>query len=120
MTDQVDNWHKLARYDTNMQGELHANLLRNNGITVSLQPLSAIPGMNSGIVLWVESTDLASAQRILDTIPTDGAALLDEMSDADFDALSAAQSNAPQGNSIVNDEPSISDDLLNNNNGGND
>lgn len=68
MTDQVDNWHKLARYDTNMQGELHANLLRNNGITVSLQPLSAIPGMNSGIVLWVESTDLASAQRILDTI----------------------------------------------------
>jgi len=103
MTDQVDNWHKLARYDTNMQGELHANLLRNNGITVSLQPLSAIPGMNSGIVLWVESTDLAEAQRILDTIPTDGAALLDEMSDADFDALSATQSNAPQGNSIIDD-----------------
>ena len=109
MTDQVDNWHKLARFDTNMQGELHANLLRNNGITVSLQPLSAIPGMNSGIVLWVESTDLASAQRILDTIPPDGAALLDEMSDADFDALSAAQSNPIQGNSIIDD-----------NNGGND
>jgi len=109
MTDQVDNWHKLARYDTNMQGELHANLLRNNGITVSLQPLSAIPGMNSGIVLWVESTDLAEAQRILDTIPTDGAALLDEMSDADFDVLSAAQSNANQSKSIIDD-----------NNGGND
>lgn len=109
MTDHVDNWHKLARFDTNMQGELHANLLRNNGITVSLQPLSAIPGMNSGIVLWVESTDLAEAQRILDTIPTDGAALLDEMSDADFDALSTAQSNATQGNSIIDD-----------NNGGND
>ena len=107
MTDQVDNWHKLARYDTNMQGELHANLLKNNGITVSLQPLSAIPGMNSGIVLWVEDTDLAEAQRILATIPTDGAALLDEMSDADFDALSAAQSN-----------PIINDDSLNNNNGG--
>ncbi|WP_257020062.1 hypothetical protein [Psychrobacter sp. BI730] len=120
MTDQFDNWHKLARYDTNMQGELHANLLRNNGITVSLQPLSAIPGMNSGIVLWVESTDLAEAQRILDTIPTDGAALLDEMSDADFDALSAAQSNPIQGNSTINDEPSINDDSLNNNNGGND
>ncbi|WP_240990672.1 hypothetical protein [Psychrobacter sp. Pi2-52] len=109
MTDQVDNWHKLARYDTNMQGELHANLLRNNGITVSLQPLSAIPGMNSGIVLWVEDTDVVEAQRILATIPTDGAALLDEMSDADFDALSAAQSNATQGNSIIDD-----------NNGGND
>ena len=109
MTDQVDNWHKLARYDTNMQGELHANLLRNNGITVSLQPLSAIPGMNSGIVLWVEDTDLVEAQRILATIPTDGAALLDEMSDADFDALSAAQSNPTQGNSIIDD-----------NNGGND
>jgi len=109
MTDQVDNWHKLARYDTNMQGELHANLLRNNGITVSLQSLSAIPGMNSGIVLWVESTDLSEAQRILDTIPTDGAALLDEMSDADFDALSAAQSNPTQGNLIIDD-----------NNGGND
>ena len=53
MTDQVDNWHKLARYDTNIQGELHANLLRNNDSTVSLQPLSAMPGMNSGIVLWV-------------------------------------------------------------------
>ena len=109
MTDQVDNWHKLARYDTNMQGELHANLLRNNGITVSLQPLSAIPGMNSGIVLWVEDTDLVEAQCILATIPTDGAALLDEMSDADFDALSAAQSNPIQGNSIIDD-----------NNGGND
>ncbi|MGP4734429.1 MULTISPECIES: hypothetical protein [unclassified Psychrobacter] len=109
MTDQIDNWHKLARYDTNMQGELHANLLRNNGITVSLQPLSAIPGMNSGIVLWVEDTDLVEAQRILATIPTDGAALLDEMSDADFEALSAAQSNPTQGNSIIDD-----------NNGGND
>ena len=73
MTDQVDNWHKLARYDTNLQGELHANLLRNNGITVSLQPLSAMPGMNSGIVLWVQDTDLAHAQRILANIDTDGA-----------------------------------------------
>ena len=26
MTDHIDNWQKLARYDTNMQGELHANL----------------------------------------------------------------------------------------------
>jgi len=114
MTDQVDNWHKLARYDTNMQGELHANLLRNNNITVSMQALSSIPGMNSGAVLWVQDTDLAEAQRILDTIPTDGAALLDEMSDADFDALSAAQSNSTQSNLITGD------DSLNNNNGGND
>lgn len=74
MTDQVDNWHRLARYDTNMQGELHANLLRNNGITVSLQPLSAMPGMNSGIVLWVQDTDLAHAKRILESIDTDSAA----------------------------------------------
>ena len=72
MTDHIDNWHKLARYDTNMQGELHANLLRNNGITVSLQPLSAMPGMNSGIVLWVQDTELAQAQRILDSIDTEG------------------------------------------------
>ena len=71
MSDQVDNWHKLARYDTNMQGELHANLLRNNGITVSLQPLSAIPGMNSGVVLWVEVSDLAQAQRILSSVEDD-------------------------------------------------
>ena len=75
MTDQVDNWHKLARYDTNIQGELHANLLRNNGITVSLQPLSAMPGMNSGIVLWVQDTDLAHAQSILDSIDKDGVTL---------------------------------------------
>lgn len=87
MTDKVDNWHKLARYDTNMQGELHANLLRNNGITVSLQPLSAIPGMNSGIVLWVENTDLAQAHHILKAIDSDGADganLLAEMSDAEL------------------------------------
>ncbi len=75
MTDQVDNWHKLARYDTNIQGELHANLLRNNDITVSLQPLSAMPGMNSGIVLWVQDTDLAHAQSILDSIDKDGVTL---------------------------------------------
>ena len=70
MTDQIDNWHKLARYDTNMQGELHANLLRNNNITVSLQGLSGLPGMNSGAVLWVPDTDLAQAQRILASIDT--------------------------------------------------
>ena len=84
MTDQVDNWHKLARYDTNIQGELHANLLRNNGITVSLQPLSVMPGMNSGIVLWVQDTDLAHAQRILANIDTDGATpyeMFDEVSE---------------------------------------
>lgn len=75
MSDQVDNWHKLARYDTNIQGELHANLLRNNDITVSLQALSAIPGMNSGIVLWVQDTDLAQAQRILDSIDKDAVSL---------------------------------------------
>lgn len=90
MSDKVDNWHKLARYDTNIQGELHANLLRNNDITVSLQALSAIPGMNSGIVLWVQDTDLAQAQRILDSIDTDSAAetegeiLLNTMSDSEL------------------------------------
>ena len=86
MTEQVDNWHKLARYDTNMQGELHANLLRNNGITVSLQPLSAIPGMNSGVVLWVEINDLAQAQRILSGVESDsdGETLLNNMSDAEL------------------------------------
>ncbi len=86
MSDQVDNWHKLARFDTNMQGELNANLLRNNGITVSLQALSAIPGMNSGVVLWVQDTDLAQAQLILGGVSrtTDGEALLDQMSDAEL------------------------------------
>ncbi|WP_367110920.1 hypothetical protein [uncultured Psychrobacter sp.] len=86
MSNQVDNWQKLARYDTNMQGELNANLLRNNGITVSLQPLSAIPGMNSGIVLWVEKSDLAQAERILNSVnaDTDGEALLNSMSDAEL------------------------------------
>jgi hypothetical protein len=68
MTNQIDNWHKLARYDTNIQGELHAGLLRNNGLTVSLQSLSGIPGMNSGAVLWVQEEELAQAQRILDSI----------------------------------------------------
>ena len=71
MTDQIDNWHKLARYDTNMQGELHANLLRNNDIKVSVQALSSLPGMNSGAVLWVQDADLAQAQRILASINTD-------------------------------------------------
>lgn len=84
MSNQVDNWHQLARYDTNIQGELHANLLRNNGITVSLQPLSAIPGMNSGIVLWVENTDLTQAQHLLKTMGGDGESLLAQMSDADL------------------------------------
>lgn len=86
MTNQVDNWHKLARYDTNLQGELHANLLRNNDITVSLQALSAIPGMNSGVVLWVQDADLQKATRILDNVGADmsGEALLDKMSDADL------------------------------------
>jgi hypothetical protein len=93
MTNQVDNWHKLARYDTNIQGELHANLLRNNDISVSIQALSGIPGMNSGAVLWVQEVDLAAAQRILDNINVDGAALLDEMTDADFEIQPNAQKN---------------------------
>lgn len=95
MTNQVDNWHKLARYDTNIQGELHANLLRNNGITVSLQALSAIPGMNSGIVLWVQDEDLVQAQDILNNIDTDTAdeVLLDNMSDADLGITAGTQIN---------------------------
>ena len=107
MTDQVDNWHKLVRYDTNMQGELHANLLRNNNITVSIQALSGLPGMNSGAVLWVQDTDLAQAKRILDSIDTDGlatdgAALLDEMTDADFDIISDAQTNQATNDNTIN------------------
>lgn len=90
MTDQIDNWRKLARYDTNMQGELHANLLRNNGITVSLQPLSAMPGMNSGVVLWIQDIELAQAKRILNSIDTDGATAPYEM----FDESTEASSNA--------------------------
>ncbi|MDN3399276.1 hypothetical protein QL919_11125 [Psychrobacter sp. APC 3426] len=96
MTDQVDNWHKLARYDTNMQGELHANLLRNNNITVSLQPLSAIPGMNSGVVLWVENTELAQAKRILEGVEGGdnvGADLLASMSDAELGITSGNEVN---------------------------
>ena len=120
MTDHVDNWHKLARYDTNIQGELHANLLRNNNITVSMQALSSIPGMNSGAVLWVQEVDLAEAQRILATIPADGAALLDEMSDADFDARSAAQNNSIQSSPMTNDDSVINNDPTINNHGGND
>lgn len=68
MSNQVDDWHKLASYDTNIQGELHANLLRNNDIPVSIQTLSAIPGMNSGSVLWVKNEDLARAQQLLESI----------------------------------------------------
>ena len=90
MTDQIDNWRKLARYDTNMQGELHANLLRNNGITVSLQPLSAMPGMNSGVVLWIQDIELAHAQRILNSIDTDGATAPYEMFDESVEAAPTA------------------------------
>lgn len=97
MTDQVDNWHKLARYDTNMQGELHANLLRNNGISVSLQPLSVMPGMNSGIVLWVQDTDLAHAQRILANIDTDGTTPY-EMFDETLEAASSFILNSAKNN----------------------
>lgn len=70
MSNQVDDWYKLVGYDTNIQAELHANLLKNNGIQVSLQALSAIPGMNSGAVLWVQKQDLAKAKQILDSIET--------------------------------------------------
>lgn len=68
--DRIDNWQRLAQYDTNLQGELHAGLLRNNGIVVSLQVLSAIPGMNSGAVLWVQQQDYLSAQQLLASIDT--------------------------------------------------
>ena len=98
MTDQVDNWHKLARYDTNMQGELHANLLRNNGIEVSLQPLSALPGLNSGVVLWVQDTDLNDAKRILDNIDTnnidnDSTIVLDDTVDRSINNATSSRAN---------------------------
>lgn len=70
MSNQVDDWYKLVGFDTNIQAELHANLLKNNGVQVSLQALSAIPGMNSGAVLWVQKQDLAKAKQILDSIET--------------------------------------------------
>ncbi|WP_296204551.1 DUF2007 domain-containing protein [Psychrobacter sp. UBA3962] len=71
MSNQVDDWYKLVGFDTNIQAELHANLLRNNGIEVALQTLSAIPGMNSGAVLWVQKQELAKAKQILDSIEVD-------------------------------------------------
>ncbi|MUG32608.1 MULTISPECIES: hypothetical protein [Psychrobacter] len=74
MSNPVDEWHKLASYDTNIQGELHANLLKNNGIAVSLQALSAIPGLNSGLVIWVQQADLARANEILQNIDVTPAA----------------------------------------------
>ncbi|GAA0307239.1 hypothetical protein [Psychrobacter aestuarii] len=86
MTDQVDNWQKLAQYDTNLQGELHATLLQNNGIRVSTQALSAIPGMNSGAVLWVQDTDLARAQAILANINTDSGVDSDDFDSEDNDS----------------------------------
>ena len=85
MTNQVDNWQKLARYDTNIQGELHANLLKNNGIAVSVQALSAIPGMNSGAVLWVQDQDVVRARTILANINTDNMTDFDDMNDDDHD-----------------------------------
>ena len=93
MSDHVDNWHKLAHFATNIQGEMNANLLRNNGISVSLQPLSAIPGLNSGIVLWVEEHDLAQAKRILSGVDnkTDGEALLNTMTDAELGIATKTQ-----------------------------
>ena len=107
MTNQVDNWHKLARYDTNIQGELHANLLRNNGIKVSLQPLSAIPGMNSGIVLWVEKTDLVHAQAIIQNIDNEdaeGESLLAQMSDAELGIVDATQPKTTRNHSSTTDK----------------
>ncbi len=71
MHDSMDDWHKLVSYDTNIQAELHSNLLKNNGIHVSLQALSAIPGMNSGAVLWVQQAQLQRARQILDSIDND-------------------------------------------------
>lgn len=73
MNQQVDDWYKLATYDTNIQAELHSNLLKNNGINVSLQALSAIPGMNSGAVLWVRHEDLDKAKSILNNIDSNAA-----------------------------------------------
>lgn len=81
MSNQVDDWHKLVGYDTNIQAELHANLLRNNDIQVALQTLSAIPGMNSGAVLWVQKQDLTKAKQILDSIEVDQSSDFTEQSD---------------------------------------
>ena len=81
MSNQVDDWHKLVGYDTNIQAELHANLLRNNDIQVALQTLSAIPGMNSGAVLWVQKQDLTKAKQILDSIEVDQSSGFTEQSD---------------------------------------
>lgn len=83
MSNQVDDWHKLVGYDTNIQAELHANLLRNNDIQVALQTLSAIPGMNSGAVLWVQKHDLTKAKQILDNIEVDQSSDFTEQSDSE-------------------------------------
>ena len=85
MSNQVDDWYKLVGFDTNIQAELHANLLRNNGIEVALQTLSAIPGMNSGAVLWIQKQELAKAKQILDSIEVDQASDFTQQSDNEED-----------------------------------
>lgn len=52
--------------------------------------------MNSGVVLWVENTDLAQAQRILDGVESDdstGADLLASMSDIELGIVSGSPVN---------------------------
>ena len=63
-----DNWQKLAEYPTNLLAETHASYLSNNGIKVSVQGLSGLPGLNSGGALWVETNQLTQARELLDNI----------------------------------------------------
>jgi hypothetical protein len=63
-----DDWQKLAEYPTNLLAETHASYLSNNGIKVSVQGLSGLPGLNSGGVLWVAPEDFEQAKVLLDNI----------------------------------------------------
>lgn len=69
---QNNEWKKLAEYNTNLLAEAHAIFLRNNGINVSEQVLSFIPGMNSGSVLWVAPEQYQQAVDLLNQIDTNG------------------------------------------------
>lgn len=63
-----DDWQKLAEYPTDILAETHAGYLRNNGINLSVQTLSGLPGLNSGGVIWVNPEDYAQAKALLDNI----------------------------------------------------
>lgn len=62
---EPDNWCILDTCPNLLAAEVDAGLLRSEGLTARVEPISDIPGLDQGARLWVDAACMGRARLLL-------------------------------------------------------